>query len=126
MAKKQSELNALNSKLDILIGLMTQQVQHKPSIECQDVVLVVPEKKKRGRPRKVQPQVPVVVSPAVEHMVSLMVSPEININGDKYLGNVTVKESIALQLRRMMQQWEKYERRTQQFIDHGVRDHGVM
>ena len=117
--KEKSELQELNKKFDILIGIMTQQVQQKPSIECKDVAKV-------HSSVGTQPLVPVVVSPAVEHMVSLLVSPEININGEKYLGNVTVKESIALQLRRMMQQWEKYEKRTQQFIDHGVRDHGAM
>jgi hypothetical protein len=49
-----------------------------------------------------------------------------NIAGVEYGGNVEVSEGIASQLRNMMQRWEAYERRTQQYIDHGVKDHGTM
>jgi hypothetical protein len=91
------------------------------------VVPEAPVKKKRGRPRKIQVEAPKKpAGPPVDNIVTLFVTPSMNINGNRYEGHVKVKESIAIQLRHMMQAWEKYDRRTQQFIDHGVRDHGVI
>ena len=122
LEKLKQELQELNKKFDVLINLMTQQ--QKPSTERKEVASVEPVKKTRGRPKKT------VVSPdpipAVEKKVRLFVTPCINIAGVEYGGNVEVSEGIASQLRHMMQKWKAYERRVPQFIDHGVKDHGVM
>jgi len=118
MSTKQ-ELQELNKKFDVLIQLMTQQHQSTQPI-VKSVIVPEPVKKKRGRPKKIH------VAVGVEKKVRLLVSPCMNIAGVEYGGNVEVTEGIATQLRNMMQRWETYERRTQQYIDHGVKDHGVM
>ena len=128
MSTTKQELQELNKKFDTLISLMIQQ-QQKPSIEVKEPALPIvgSPKKKRGRPKKKfeivtedQPQ------PVVEKKVKLYVSPCMNIAGVEYGGNVEVSEGIATQLRSMMQRWQAYERRVNQYIDHGIKDHGVM
>jgi hypothetical protein len=127
MSTKQ-ELQELNKKFDVLIQLMTQQQQSQQST-IEAVVVSEPIKKKRGRPRKnllVAGHEAAEDTPVIEKKVRLTVSPCMNIAGVEYGGNVEVSEGIASQLRNMMQRWEAYERRTQQYIDHGVKDHGTM
>jgi len=126
MSTKQ-ELQELNKKFDVLIQLMTQQQQVKqPTVE---VKVETPVQKKRGRPRKnplAAGQVATDNTPFIEKKVRLTVSPCMNIAGVEYGGNVEVSEGTATQLRNMMQRWEAYERRIQQYIDHGVKDHGTI
>lgn len=64
--------------------------------------------------------------PVVKPLVHIDVKPTMTIAGIEYYGMVEVPEIIASQLRFMMNKQKAYETKTQQFIDHGVRDHGTI
>lgn len=118
----KNELAELNQKFDTLISILTKQAQ--PEIKAS--IAPEPVKKKRGRPKKVVVAPVVVPVPAVERVVTLYVTPVMRIADQEYGGTVKVKEGIAAQLMYMMQKHRQYEQKTQQFIDHGTRDHGVI
>lgn len=58
--------------------------------------------------------------------VDILVNPSININGIRYLGNVSVPEDIAVDLRRMMYEYEQTKSRVSTFIDHPTRELGSV
>ena len=113
--KEQSELQQLNQKFDVLIGLLTPKTTEP----------VVRQSEERTAPSQeiVAPDSLPLHTPKT---VKLHVTPCITIAGIEYGGNVEVPEGIASQLRHMMNKWQAYERKTQTFVDHGTRDHGVM
>lgn len=126
MSTTKQQLEELNKKFDVLISIMTNQTTARQPELAVTPVVVEPVQKKRGRPKKTVTQQVTPQQPAIEKMVELFVSPCMRINDVEYGGRVKVPEGIATQLRWMMDKYRQYEQRTQQFIDHGTRDHGVI
>jgi hypothetical protein len=126
--KEQSELSQLNSKFDILIGLMTKQLQNKVEITKEpslpladprsDVILKTEQILVKGK---------IVLPPKKQVMVSLYIDPKFlaQINGHPYEGHVTVPEDVAVELRRIMFESKRISERSQISFTHTTRNHVV-
>jgi hypothetical protein len=124
--KEQSELSQLNSKFDILIGLMTKQLQEPkvvPNISkvyTETVSDIILDEEAQKLPKK-------VIVPKQKVMVSLYVDPKFlaQINGHPYEGHVTVPEDVAVELRRIMFESKRISERSQISFTHTTRNHVV-
>lgn len=104
----------------------TKELALRSDDQLAKIYEILSDKYGQGEAPLIAPVNPVVVDPVVasERLVSLYVSPVMQICDEKYSGQRMVTEAVATQLIRMMQQHQFRETKNQQFIDHGVRNHG--